>query len=143
MKIQKLAIATVAGTVFLFLLDYLWYGMIMKDSMDMPGARPEPDMMWMVISYIIFSFGFVSIYGGWTGGSGKVNSGMNFGLLTGVMVGLGLNLMWYSLSTAMTLSETLVDAGYSIVKYLLLGILVAFLSASGMGDRQGGGKIGG
>ena len=139
MKIQKLLIATVAGTVFLLLMDKVWYTMIMKDSMNMPGARPEPDMMWMVISYVIFALAFVSIYGKWNGGGSKVNSGLNFGLWTGIMIGLGLNLMWYSLSTAMTLTQTLTDGVYSIVKYIILGIIVAFLTSEG-GTRGGGGK---
>ena len=51
MNFQKLAIATVVGTVFLLLLDMVWYTQIMKDSMDMPNMRPEPDMMWMAVSY--------------------------------------------------------------------------------------------
>lgn len=149
MKIQKLAIATVAGAVFLFLVNMLWYSMIMKDSMDMPNARvdasgqPAPDMMWMVISYLIFSLAFVSIYSKWNGGDSKVNSGLNFGLWMGILGGLGMNLLWFSLTTDMTMSQTLIDSVFTIVKFILLGIQVAYLSASGMGDRQGGGKIGG
>jgi hypothetical protein len=141
MKIQKLAIAAVAGTVFLFLLDWLWYATLMKDSMNMPNARPEPDMMWLVISYIVFSVAFVSIYGKWSGGGSKVNSGLNFGLWTGIMVGLAMNLMWFSLTTTITLNQALIDAVYTIVKYILLGILVAYLASDGSGSRQGGGKV--
>lgn len=141
MKIQKLAIATVVAAVVLLLLDMVWYTMVMKDSMNMPNARPEPDMMWMIISYVIFALGFVTIYSKWDGGSSPVNSGLNFGLWTGLMVGLGLNLMWYSLSTMMTLNQVLVDAAYTIVKYIVVGIVVAYLAGGGHGDRQGGGKI--
>jgi hypothetical protein len=147
MKIQKLAIATVVGAVFLLLLDMVWYTMVMKDSMNMPNARvdaagePAPDMMWMIISYVIFALAFVSIFSKWNGGGSKVNSGLNFGLWTGVMVGLGLNLMWFSLTTMMTLSQVLTDGVYTIVKYILLGIVVAYIAGAGGGDRQGGGKI--
>ena len=146
MKIQKLLIGAAAGTVFLFLLDWVWYGMIMKDSMNMPMARvdaagqPAPDYMWLILSYIITAIAFVSIYSKWDGGSSKVNSGLNFGLWTGLLLGLGINLMWYSLSTMMTLNQVLTDAVYTIVKYILLGIIVAYLTSSG-GDRAGGGKI--
>lgn len=139
MKIQKLAIATVVGAVFLLLIDMLWYSMIMKDSMDMPGMRPEPDMMWMIISYVIFALAFVSIYAKWNGGDSKVNSGLNFGLWTGILIGLGLNLLWFSLMSSMTLSQTLIDGAYTIVKCILLGILVAFLTSE-HGSRGSGGK---
>lgn len=141
MKIQKLAIAALVGTVFLFLIDWVWYGMLMKDSMTMPNARPEPDFMWLVISYIVFSVAFVSIYGAWNGGSNKVNSGLNFGLWIGIMVGLSMNLMWFSLTTTITLNQALMDSAYSIVKFILLGIVIAYVAGSGHGDRQGGGKI--
>jgi hypothetical protein len=149
MKIQKLAIATVAGTVFLFLIDMVWYTMIMTDSMNMPNARldaagqPAPDMMWMIISYIIFALAFVSIYGNWSGGSSKVSAGLNFGLWTGLIVGLSMNLMWFSLSTLMTLNQVLMDSAYTIVKCILLGIVVAYATGLPGGDRgkaQGGGE---
>ena len=133
MKIQKLAIAAVAGTVFLFLIDWVWYGILMKDSMNMPDSKPEPDFMWLVISYIIFSVAFASIYGSWSGGSSKVNSGLNFGILIGLMVGLAYGLLHYSLSTSMTLHQVLVNSGYTIVKYIILGIIVAYAS-----DHPGG-----
>jgi predicted MFS family arabinose efflux permease len=141
MKIQKLAIAALVGTVFLFLVDWVWYGMLMKDSMTMPNARPEPDMMWLVLSYIVFSVAFASIYGAWNGGSSKVNSGLNFGLWIGLMVGLSMNLMWYSLTTTVTLNQALMDSVYSIVKFILLGILMAYVAGGAHGDRAGGGRI--
>ncbi|MBP7240303.1 MAG: DUF1761 family protein [Saprospiraceae bacterium] len=141
MKIQKLAIATVVAAVVLLLLDMVWYTMVMKDSMNMPNQRPEPDMMWMIISYVISALAFVSIYSKWNGGGSPVNSGLNYGLWIGLLIGLGMNLMWYSLSTMMTLNQVLVDAAYTIVKYIVVGIVVAYIAGGGHGDRQGGGKI--
>jgi hypothetical protein len=143
MKIQKLAIGAAAATVFLFLVDYVWYAVLMKDSMNMPNARPEPDFMWLVISYIVFSVGFVSIYGAWSGGSSKVNSGLNFGIWTGIMVGLGMNLMWYSLTTSVTLNQAFMDAAYTIVKYILVGIVVAYATGHPGGDGHRGKDTGG
>ncbi|MBK9103775.1 MAG: hypothetical protein IPL92_04225 [Saprospiraceae bacterium] len=131
MNVQKLAIGTIAGAVFLLLADMVWYTQIMKDSMDMPNMRPDPDMMWMIISYVIFALAFTAIYSKWSGGGSKVNSGLNFGLWVGILGGLAMNLMWFSLSTNMTLNQALTDSVYTIVKYILLGIIVAY--ATGMG----------
>ena len=142
MKIQKLAIGALVATVILFLLDWVWYGMIMKDSMTMPGMRPEPDMMWLIIGYIVFSVGFASIYSAWSGGTSKVSSGLNFGLWTGIMVGLGMNLVWFSLSTNMTLSQAVTDAVYTIVKYIIMGIGVAYATGH-PGDGHRGKDTGG
>lgn len=141
MNFQKLAIGTLAGAAFLFLTDWLWYGIIMKDSMNMPGARPEPDFMWLIISYVIFSLAFVSIYSKWNSGGSKVSSGLNFGLWVGILGGLAMNLMWFSLTTTMTLNQALTDSVYTIVKYILLGIVVAY--AYGMGDGVRGKASGG
>jgi hypothetical protein len=143
MKIQKLAIGAVVATILLFLLDWVWYGMIMKDSMTMPGMRPEPDMMWLVLGYLVFSIGFVSLYSAWSGGASKVNAGLNFGLWAGIMVGLGMNLVWFSLSTNMTLSQAITDAIYTIVKYIIIGIAVAYATGHPGGHRgkdSGGGQ---
>ncbi len=143
MNFQKLAIATVVGAVFLLLLDMVWYTMVMTDSMDAPNMRPEPDMMWMVISYIIFALAFAGIYSKWSGGGSKVNSGLNFGLWMGLLGGLSMNLMWFSLTTMMTINQALTDSVYTIVKYILLGIIVAFVYGMGSGDRgkaSGGGE---
>ena len=141
MNVQKLAIGTIAGAVFLLLADMVWYTMIMTESMNMPGMRPEPDMMWMIISYVIFALAFVAIYSKWNGGGSKVNSGLNFGLWVGILGGLAMNLMWFSLSTNMTLNQALTDSVYTSVKYILLGIVVAY--ATGMGDGARGKASGG
>ncbi|HSF89265.1 MAG TPA: hypothetical protein VLA46_07600 [Saprospiraceae bacterium] len=143
MNFQKLAIATVAGAVFLLLLDMVWYTMIMTESMDMPNMRPEPDMMWMIISYVIVALAFAAIYSKWSGGGSKVNSGLNYGLWIGLLAGLGMNLMWFSLTTSMTLNQVLSDSVYTIVKYIIAGIIVAFVYGMGSGDRgkaSGGGE---
>ncbi len=141
MNVQKLAIGTIAGAIFLLLADMVWYTKIMTDSMSMPGMRPEPDMMWMIISYVIFALAFTAIYSKWSGGGSKVNSGLNFGLWVGILGGLAMNLMWFSLSTNMTLNQALTDSVYTIVKYILLGIIVAY--ATGMGDGVRGKASGG
>ncbi len=140
MKIQKLLIATAVGAAILLLADMVWYTMVMKDSMDMPNARlnaegqPYPDMMWMIISYIIVALAFAAIYSKWSGGGSKVNSGLNYGLWIGLLAGLGMNLMWFSLVTTMTLNEALIDSAYTIVKYIIVGIVVAYIYGMS-GDR--------
>jgi len=149
MKIQKLAIGTLAGAVVIFLLDMVWYTMIMTDNMDVSIARlnaegqPAPDMMWMIIGYIVFALAFTSIYAAWSGGSSKVNSGLNFGIWTGLLVGLAMNLMWFSLTTLMTLSEAMTDSVYTIVKCIILGIVVAYATGHPSGDGHRGKDTGG
>jgi hypothetical protein len=126
MNFQKIAVGAIAATIFLFLMDWIWYGMLMKDNMNASTGRPEPDFMWLVIGYLVFSFAFVAIYMNWAGGSSKVNSGLNFGLWTGLMAGLGLSLIWYAVSTVMTLSQAFMEGAYTVVKFIIIGIIVAY-----------------
>lgn len=136
MNIQKLLVPAAAAFVFLFLIDYLFYGVIMADAMS--GAsymRPDgPDYLWLGISYLVFSLGFVTLYTKSAGSGSKMSEGINYGIWITVLVSVAAGFMWYSLSTMMTLSEAIMDMGYSLVKFIILGIIVAHL-AGGAGAR--------
>ena len=143
MKIQKLAIAAVVSTVFLWLIDYLWYVVLMADKMTpIPNARPMPDMMILVLSYLIFSVAFVYIYGKGAEEGTKVSQGMKYGIWVTLLVSLSMGLMWYSLTTSPPLSQHLTEAVYGLVKYIILGILVAYLTGIPGGTRDGKGGTG-
>ena len=128
MNFQKIATGAVIGTVFLFLVDWVWYGMLMKDQMNDSVGRPQPDFMWLIIGYLVFTFAFVTIYLNWSGGSSKVNAGMNFGMWVGLMTGIGMNLINFSVTTILSLSQTFTEGAYMIVKFVVLGIIVAFVT---------------
>lgn len=139
MNVQKLLIAIVVSTVFQFLLDYLWYGMIMMDNMTpMPNARTEPDMMWLILSYIIFSLAFVYIYTKGVEHDTKLNQGMKYGIWVTILTSVAMGFLWHGLTTSPPLSERLMDMGYSLVKYILLGILVAYATGLPGGTRGKG-----
>lgn len=143
MNIQKLLIGTVVSTVFLFLVDWLWYGMIMMDKMTMPAdARDQPDFMWLILSYIIFSLAFVYIYMKGVGGDTKLNEGLKYGIWIALLVSVAMGFLWHALTSATPLSERIMEMGYGLVKYILLGIVVAY--ATGLpGGSRGKGAEGG
>jgi hypothetical protein len=145
MNTQKLLFGTVAGTVFMFLIDWLVYGYLLKGSMTIvPGYHREmPDMMWLVIGMFLFSAAFTLIYSKGVSAGTKVQQGMRFGVLVGVLVGLGLNLIWYSLQMADPLTDFLIDGAYTIVKLSLMGIVVAYATGTPGGDGNRGKSEGG
>lgn len=147
MNTQKLLIGTLAGAVFIFLLDWVVYGMLLKDTFTtVPGFHREmPDMMWLAIGIVVFSAAFTLIYSKGVSAGTKVQQGMRYGVLVGILVGLGLNLIWYSLQMAAPLSEFLIDGAYTIVKLALTGIVVAYATGVPGGDgfrgkSEGGGQ---
>lgn len=146
---KKLLIATLAGTVLLFALDFVYYGMIMGGSSGECCMRDEPDFLWLIISYIVFSLAFAGIYDRTASHTGGAMRGVNFGLWMGLLVGVSMTIMWYSLSTNMTIGGSIQEMVYSIVKYIILGVAVSYLipttTGDGGGDRgiaSGGGERG-
>ena len=94
--------------------------------------------------FVLFSVAFVSIYTKAAGSGSKMSEGVNFGIWTTVLVSLSMGLMWYALSDLSTLSETLIDVGFSLVKFVILGVIVAYLVTENgeRGKATGGGERG-
>ena len=138
MKNQKIVIATVVSTIFLFLLDYVYYGMIMGGSDVECCMKETPDFMWLIISYVVFSVAFTVIYTKAAGTGSKMSEGVNFGIWAAVLVSVSMGFMWYSLSTTMELTDAFMEMAYGLVKYIVLGVIVAHLVTSSDGSRGKG-----
>ncbi|MBK9985355.1 MAG: hypothetical protein IPP15_23950 [Saprospiraceae bacterium] len=137
MKLGKIAIAALAATVFMFLTDGLWYGIIMKDSMTpMPGARPEPDMVWLVLGMLIYCIAFAYVFVMGQGSGSPVGEGTRFGIWATLFVWIPMGFFWYALIAAAPLQEYLIDDVFRLVQTIIIGIIVAYLT--GMSGHRGG-----
>lgn len=135
MKLGKIAIAALAATVFMFLTDGLWYGIIMKNSMTpMPGARPEPDKMWLVIGMLIYCFAFAYVFVMGRGSGSPAGEGARFGFWATLLVWIPMGFFWYALIAAAPLQEYLIDDVFRLIQTVVIGIIVAYLTGMG-GDR--------
>ncbi len=131
MKNQKIAIATVVTAALIFLLDFLFYSVIM----DNPGGgeccmKEMPDMVWMILGDLLVALAFVVIYDKTAGGGSKMNRGINHGIWIAVFASLGMGLVWYSVME-MEMQMVISDVIYGFVKYCVLGIVVAYLMPDG------------
>jgi hypothetical protein len=143
MKIQKLAIAAVVSTAFIFLLDYVWYMVLMKDFFTpMPNQKAQPDFMWLILGILIYSFAFVYLYTKTAGNGSMVNEGVKFGLWASLLAWVSMGFIWYSLLDGASMSEMMVDTVYRIVQMVILGIIVAYLTGV-PGGMRGKGADGG
>jgi hypothetical protein len=143
MNAQKLLAGTLAGFVFLFLLDFLLYGVLLTDvlTMDATCWRPMPDWPYIIAGLLIVMFCFTYIYMKGVDPAGtKSQQGIRFGVLFGILMGFGVNLIMYSLLVNAALNDTLIDGVVTIVRFSLAGIVVAYATGlpKGTGDRGKG-----
>jgi len=129
MNTTKLAICTVVGTIYLFLVEYLWYGVLGNGGGE---ADAMPAMHWMVLGYLITALAFCMIYAKGVEAGSATQQGMRFGLLVGLMF-VGVGFMWLSLTESfpcmgVDMTSTIKNSVFGLVEYGVLGIIVAHLS---------------
>ena len=141
MNTQKMLICTVVGTLFLFIIDYLWYGLIMIGYYEGLAdiMRQTPLFLWLVIAYVIFSYVFCHLFP--TGDGGGVMGGIRYGVMIGLIAYVSYLLIRHATETPGSLSMWLVDSVYNVIKVATLGAIVGALNpAHGMrGDTSGSG----
>lgn len=140
MNTKKILICTAVGTLFLFIIDYLWYAVLnigyyegLADIM-----RDTPLFLWLVIAYVIFSYVFCRLFP--IEEDGGVMGGVRYGVMIGLMAYVSYVLIRHATETPGSLSMWLVDSVYHIIKVGVLGAIVAALNGAGSrGDISGAG----
>ncbi len=132
MNTTKLAICTVVGTIFLFLVDYLWFS-ILGNSSGPEGVMPA--MHWMIIGYVLMSLVFCMMYAKGVEPGTATQQGLKFGLMAGLLVHVSTGFMWLAMTEAdmfpcfeMDLTALIKDSAFYLVEFALLGVIVAHLS---------------
>jgi hypothetical protein len=126
MNAKDRIIATVVGFVVLFLLGWLFYGMLLMDfySSNMGSAlnvyRSDSKMIWwaLIVGNICQAYLLVYIFGNWA----KISSfseGLKAGAIIGLILGISINFNMYATTNIMNLTSTLVDP---IVSMVMMGI---------------------
>ncbi len=144
MKNQKIAIATVIATVLIFGMDFLFYKVLLGGSSGECCMKEMPDFMWMIIGDLLFALAFVVIYDKIPSAASKVMSGINYGIWIAILASVAMNFVWYSVME-MELQSVLMESVYGLVKFSILGVVVALLVTDDGGDRgkaTGGGERG-
>ena len=137
MNFGKIIPSALAVAVFVFLLDWLFYGILMKDFFTPgAGALETPRFLWLFIAMLIFGFFFTHYYLTSFGGGSKVAEGFKHGAFMGLLVFGTMNFIMYSLMDRAVLSESFVDIIYRVVQCGIAGIIVAYITGL-PGDREG------
>ena len=128
---KSFALATLAGGITLFLLGYVFYGLLLvnffESNATAAGAAvmmAEPMMLGIFLSNLVYAAFLTLVLGSWA----KVSSagdGLNKGAMVGLLVGLSMNLIWHSIADMQTLTAHLVDAVVGAVMAGVAGAVIA------------------
>lgn len=127
-------LATLAGFITLYLLGWIFYGIVADDFFMshtvIQGVHKDDsvDGIWQIaIGSLILSFFMATIYQKWARGHHSLKEGFQFGSLLGAMIGLGLGIIMYATSNFMDFKGQLVDGIWCIFYYGLAGVAISFV----------------
>ncbi len=124
-------LATLVGTIVMFFLGYLIWGIATVDFFEehsiINTMKEVPDMGMIALSNLIAVFALSTLYGKWARGHHSLSQGFQFGVWIGVFTGLGLGLLNYGTTELMDLTGYMVEAVLEIVFYGILGAIIAFV----------------
>lgn len=89
--------------------------------------KEVPDMPILILGCVVMAFIFSAIYGRWGSGSYGAGSGLTFGILVGIMLGVGEGLIDYATSNLMNMTGMMINAVIYIVHTAILGLLAGLV----------------
>ncbi len=124
MDAKKFAIASVAGGVMLFLLGFVFYGLLLSEFFGAnmtPGVGKDmPDMVPLILGELVLAAFLTVILSRWSGIT-SFGAGARAGALLGLLLGLGLNLEMYGTMNLSGPATIPVDTLVNTVRMSLTG----------------------
>ena len=123
--------AAAGGFVAMFVLSYVWYGVVMAGWYEtyfanMAAAEGDMSIRLIAVGYVIMAFLLAYVYPyGYKGGSGT-SEGMRFGVIMGLIIGLPLAFVGAGTSSV-ELGPSLVDGIYKVVEIGVGGTVIGLL----------------
>ena len=134
MTAKNRIMATLAGTISLFLLGWVFYGMLLMDFYAQNAGsavgvmREEADMVWwaLVLGNVFQAYFLVYVFDKWEN-IASFGEGFKAGAILGFILGLGFNLIMYATSNMMNLTATLVDPFVGVVMMGITGGIIGMI----------------
>lgn len=124
-------LATLAGTVTMFLLGYLIWGIATVDLMEgytlNSLMKDPPDFLFILLGNLFCAFAISTIYGKWARGHHSAKEGAELGVLFGIFVGFGIWFIQYATMEWMELTGYLINGVLEIIFYTVAGIVIALV----------------
>lgn len=136
MSTTKLVICTLVSTIYVFALDYVWYGILTHEE----GEAMPNSFVWIIVGTLIFSFFFSLMYGKGVEGYSRTQQGLRYGVMIAFLVFVSMSFVWHGVDPVeMTMNDVLKDSAFRIVQLGILGVIIGHLSGlphAGTGFRR-------
>ncbi|GAB5398871.1 MAG: hypothetical protein Aureis2KO_04560 [Aureisphaera sp.] len=111
---------------------FLLWGIIaeplMADNMLIPNlVKEQPDMVFLALGCLIQAFGFCSIYRKFGMDNYGASTGLNMGILTGIMIGLGEKLIDFATANMMDMQGTLINFAIYVIFFGVTGLIAGLI----------------
>jgi len=131
---KKMILAWLGAFVAMFLLSYLWYGVLMSEfyakyysEVNLP--MEDFSMKLIIVGYLIQAYLLAYIFPIGFGGGSVVKEGLRFGVILGSLFALP-GAFIFAAVYKMPLEGNIVDAIYHIVEFSVGGIVIAKIYGS-------------
>lgn len=122
MTAKSRILATIVGFVVLFMLGWLFYGLLLMDFYEANTgsatnvARAEEDMVWwaLILGNFLQAYFLVYVFSKWPNIT-TFGAGAKAGFVLGLILGLAFNLTMYATTNMMNMTAMLVDPFVSAV----------------------------
>jgi len=130
---KKIIIGGLAGTVALFLLGWLVYGVVLKsyfDANSLTGVyREVPDFLPLVLGHLAMGFLLAIILGQWVNVT-SMAQGIRVAFIAGFLFTFGVDFIMLGASNISNLQATFVDVIAGSVMYAIAGAIVTMAMGS-------------
>lgn len=129
---KKLLLSTLGGTVALFVMGFITYGLLTGNFFEAHQGsaigvmKDPPDMIHLFIAHIFAGLLLAIIFGRWAGIKTFV-TGAKAGAIIGLLMALFFDLMMYSTSNISDLTATLVDPIIVAINFAVGGGVVGWI----------------
>jgi hypothetical protein len=129
-------IATLAVLVCVLILGWLYYGIIMPDFYEAHTGIAQnvssmpPNMPLLILGMLVTAYMMVVLYEKWASGTHTALNGFVFGAYLGILLGIGLGLVWYATSNIWDSTAAIVEGIWTIIYFGIAGMLIGLVYKS-------------
>lgn len=126
MKTKNFLVAGLVGGIVDFLLGWLFYGIVFKDTFPQPEESSE-SMLFIFLGCITFGLFVSYIYNQWAQISTGA-TGAKAGAIIGLFVGLFFNFFNLAMSADAAFNLAALDVGISVVMTAIIGAVIGMVN---------------
>lgn len=131
MSSNRFVLAVLAGFVAIFAVGFVLYGVVVADFLAanqgsaVNGMKDPPDYVHLALGQLVMALYLTVVIGKWARVSGA-GAGFRIGAISGLLIGLGVDLTMFGVSNLSNINATLVDP---LIMMVQMGVAGAAIGA--------------